>query len=145
MLLGQEILQQLRNLGLVRIPHYPGNAVQRPNLLGRSLRVTASHDNSSAGIRSMDFSNRVPCLRIRRGCDRTGIQHYEVSHSVLSENHEATCEQTPPQRGSVGICGPAAEIFNGESRHRIHAKLNRVEIIAADQFFEAAESFEVEE
>jgi hypothetical protein len=129
----------------VRVPHDPGDSVERRNLFGRSLRVTARDDNPSAGVRSMDFSNRIASLRIRGSSNRASIQHYEVGRGMLTESGEACREQTAAKRGGVCIGGAAAEIFNGESSHKIQAKLNRIEIIAADRFFEAAESFEREE
>ena len=101
----------------MRISNDPGDALDRSQLFGRALRVTAGNHNARPGICAMNFAHRLARLRIRRGRDRAGVQHHDVGGGVFASECQSALEKFAAQRGGIRIGGAAAEIFDGERGH----------------------------
>src|SRR5271155_3961007 len=103
----------------MRVSNHPGDAVECGDILRSSLRVTTSNDDAGGGVRAMNFSHRIACLRVRRSRHGTGVKHDEVGGRVVANEFQPACEQAVSKRCGVSLGCATAKIFNAKGRHRV--------------------------
>jgi len=72
-------MDELGDLGLMRIADNPGDAGERGELFGGALGVAAGDDDAGGGVCGVKLSDGVAGLRVGGGGDRAGVHDNEVS------------------------------------------------------------------
>ena len=70
----------------MRIADHPGDARKLRNFFRSALRVTTGDHDARSGIRAMNLAHGIARLRIGGGGYGAGVQHHDVSGSVLLEH-----------------------------------------------------------
>ena len=112
----------LRDLRLMRIPDHPLHARQCRQLLRRSLRVAARHQNPRLWIFAMHPPDRLPHIVIRRRRHRAGIEHHQVRPSALTAAVKPLPRKQRFQSRAIRLRSPAPKILNEKFPHRFHCR-----------------------
>ncbi len=93
------------------------NTSKTGDLFRGALSVAPGDNNARGRIRRVDLADGVARLGIRGGSDGAGIQNNDVRGRPVTRDGTALPEQLPLDGGSIGLCGPAAKLFDMESGH----------------------------
>jgi hypothetical protein len=116
---GRERIDELGDLGLVRIANDPGHAGECGQFFGRALRITTSDDNAGCGVGGVKLSNGVASLGVGRGRDGAGVDDDDVGGGWRGDRRTTTVEQLTLDGSAIGLRGAATELFDEEARHLI--------------------------
>ena len=113
----KQFAKQSGNFRLVRIADHPRNAMKLRNIFRSALRITTGDDDARSGIGAMNFAHGIARLRISRRGYGTGVEHHDVSRSVLIEHRPSGAAQNATHRRRVCFSGATSEIFKGKCSH----------------------------
>ena len=82
-----------------------------------ALGVAACDENPGRGILEMNFANGVAGLCVGGGCDGAGVDDDEFGVLWGGGWRAAAVTELALDRGTVGLGGAAAELFDVEGRH----------------------------
>ena len=80
---GLEAVRERRDLRLVGITDNKPYAGKRRKFFRSALRITTGDNDARAWIRSMDFADRVACLRVCRGRHSASVKDNDVGGGTI--------------------------------------------------------------
>lgn len=118
MLRLREVINELRNLWLVRIADDPDDPRESSDIFRSALGVTAGNDHAGSGIHCMDLADGVASLSISGGSDRASVHDDEICGGSFGDDGATALEQLTLDGGAVRLRSAAAELLDVESCHR---------------------------
>ena len=91
------------------ITHNKGDAVNAGQCLGLCLRVATGNDDACPGIDTQRPSNELARLKVRRSCDRAGVNDIGVGKSIKPYQRKICRLQVPDQYRRVTLIDLAAQ------------------------------------
>ena len=101
----------------MRIAHHPLHARDGGDFRGRSLSVTARHQDLAGRIVAMDAADGGACVMIRRSSDSASIEDYDVGIPWIGGASQPAVLELPRDRCSVSLRRPATEVLDVVVRH----------------------------